>query len=391
MGVLVATRLRDEDDLVNPSARVAFDQLRDLLRGANGAAQRAHLLLQQPHRERRVARANQLAGETALDAIALELLPDVGPTRLMLAKDVVMRQRKPEEVRPVDTPIDRRLLIRVAHERDHHGHVRIDRQTGWHALVGLNDRVVLVDPRSGLLGFDKRKRQRTQAVARGGQDGVTATAGDPERRVRLLFRLRHQVARGHGQKSTLVASERLLRQQPRRDLERLLPLGSLRLALDAESAELGLRAGLTGAELHAPTRDQVERGNAFRYPGRMVVVRRQLDDPVAQADAPGALAGGREEHFGRRAMAVFFEKVVLHFPHAVEAEPVRELDLLKGIVEQLFLIARSVWPRQLMLVEQTESHVALPVSSGRAKNLTRNNTVGRRGMAAYSGKHYQGS
>ena len=63
----------------------------------------------------------------------------------------------------------------------------------------------------------------------------------------------------------------------------------------------------------------------------MVVAGRGLDDPVTQADVLGALATCAEEHLGRRGVAVFLEEVVLDLPHDVEAEAVRQFDLLERV------------------------------------------------------------
>ena len=51
-----------------------------------------------------------------------------------------------------------------------------------------------------------------------------------------------------------------------------------------------------------------------------------------------ALAGGGEEHLGRRRVAVLLEEVVLDLPHVVDAEPVGELDLVERVLEQLVLV-----------------------------------------------------
>ena len=82
-------------------------------------------------------------------------------------------------------------------------------------------------------------------------------------------------------------------------------------------------------------REQVERADAFRDARR--VIRRQLDDAVREPDALRALAGGRQEHLGRRRVGVLLEEVVFDLPREVVAEPVRQLDLLERVVEELVL------------------------------------------------------
>ena len=70
------------------------------------------------------------------------------------------------------------------------------------------------------------------------------------------------------------------------------------LGLDAESFEFGARGRHSGAPLHPPMRDEVERRNALGRARRVVVARQHQHDPVPEADVLGALRAGREEHFG---------------------------------------------------------------------------------------------
>ena len=52
-------------------------------------------------------------------------------------------------------------------------------------------------------------------------------------------------------------------------------------------------------------------------------------------------------------MRVLLEKVMLNFPHVIDAELVRELDLVERVLEQLQL--RALFPRtgQLMLIKSS--------------------------------------
>src|SRR6266540_6731200 len=77
---------------------------------------------------------------------------------------------------------------------------------------------------------------------------------------------------------------------------------------------------------------------------------------MAEPDVLGALARRRQEHLRRRAVAVLLEEVVLHFPHAVQPQPIGQLDLLEGVAQQLLLRPRRVRPRQLVLIKQPEAH-----------------------------------
>ena len=67
---------------------------------------------------------------------------------------------------------------------------------------------------------------------------------------------------------------------------------ALGLAVDAEAAELGLRARLAGAELDAAAGDQVERRDALGDARGMVEAGRDLHDAVARAGCSSS-AGSR--------------------------------------------------------------------------------------------------
>ena len=85
---------------------------------------------------------------------------------------------------------------------------------------------------------------------------------------------------------------------------------------------------------------------------------------MAETDALAALGAGGQEDLGRRAVRVLLEKVVLHRPHAVEAETVGELDLVERLAEQPLLGAGIPGARQLKLVEEAEFHGAAVASAG---------------------------
>ena len=77
---------------------------------------------------------------------------------------------------------------------------------------------------------------------------------------------------------------------------------------------------------------------------------------MAEADVLRALAGGGEEHLGRRGVRVLLEEVVLDFPRVVDAELVGELDLGEGVLEELELRAIGPRARELVFVENSELH-----------------------------------
>ena len=68
---------------------------------------------------------------------------------------------------------------------------------------------------------------------------------------------------------------------------------------------------------------------------------------VAEANAFGALAGGSQQHLGRRAVAVLLEEVVLDGPDAVEAESIGKFDLIERVLVQLVLVIGPPWSGQL--------------------------------------------
>ena len=209
-----------------------------------------------------------------------------------------------------------------------------------------------------LLGIDEREGQRADALLRRQQDRVATRARHPQRRVRLLHRLRHDVAGRHRDEPAIDARERCLGHAPDGDLETLEPCIPLDERVDAESAELGLRRRLARAELDATARDEVEHGDPLGRARGMVVTGRGLDDAVAEPDVLRALAACGEEHLGRARVGVLLEEVVLDLPHNIEAEPIGQLDLVERVLDQLELAPLVPWPRQLVLEEDAELHAA---------------------------------
>jgi hypothetical protein len=58
-------------------------------------------------------------------------------------------------------------------------------------------------------------------------------------------------------------------------------------------------------------------------------------------------------------MGIFLQKMMLHLPGIIDAQLVRQLDLIKGFLEQSMLIALVPGPGNLMFVKYAEFH-ALP-------------------------------
>ena len=226
-----------------------------------------------------------------------------------------------------------------------------------HAFL-LEDAVIVIDPLPRLARIDERKGQRADAAARRHLDGLAVGAGDPQRRMRLLQRLRHHVAARHLEELALEAGIGVHRHHVGALLDALLPHPPLldRIEADIEAAELHQRRALAGAEFDAAVGDEVERGDAFGHPRRMIVFRRHQADAVAEADVLGALRAGGEKDLGRGGVRIFLEEVVLDLPGVVDAEPVGEFDLVERLLKQPVLVALVPGPRQLVLVENAELH-----------------------------------
>jgi hypothetical protein len=101
---------------------------------------------------------------------------------------------------------------------------------------------------------------------------------------------------------------------------------------------------------------QVERAHPLGHAGR--VVRGELDDPVRQPDPLGALTRRGEEDLRRRGVAVLLEEVVLDLPGEVVPQPIGQLDLREGLLEEVVLAALVPGARKLVLVEDAELHRA---------------------------------
>ena len=205
--------------------------------------------------------------------------------------------------------------------------------TGTHFSVERP--LVVGHPVTRLFGVDERERERADALLGGEQDRLAPAARHPQRRVRLLDRLGHDVARRHLHELAVDAGERRLDHAAHRGLEALEPGVALRERVDAEAAELGLARRLAAAELDPTVGHEVEHRDPLGGARRVVELRRGEDDAVPEADLRRALAARGEEHLGRRRVAVLLEEVVLDLPHVLDAEAVGELDLVEGVLDQL--------------------------------------------------------
>src|SRR5579885_742638 len=171
--------------------------------------------------------------------------------------------------------------------------------------------------------------------------------------MRLLQRLRQHIAQWH-LKVLAVMLAGVLRHHRDDRLDRFLPDRALLVERHAERLEFGDTGALAGAEFDPAIADEVERRDALGTARRMR--RRQLHDPVTQADLLGALAGRTEKYFGSRGVGIFLEEMVLDLPGIVVAEPVGEFDLVQRILVEPPFAALFPWARQLQLVEDAEFH-----------------------------------
>ena len=120
------------------------------------------------------------------------------------------------------------------------------RDVGVHRVAdrhtfGREGRVVVVDPVARFLGIEERERERADALLRGEMDRVAAAARDPHRRMRLLHRLRDDVAGRQAHVVAGVTGERRLGEAAQGNPDALLPHRALVAGIDAERVELGCR------------------------------------------------------------------------------------------------------------------------------------------------------
>src|ERR1700674_3069565 len=191
-------------------------------------------------------------------------------------------------------------------------------------------------------------------------DRLAARARHPNRRMRFLHGLGNHFPHRHLEVLAFMALKRLLDEHSADRLERFAPHVALVCARDSEAAQLRLGRGLAGAELDPPIAYQIQRRDPLGDARRMVVARWQQHDPVPEPNLFGALAGRGQENFRRGRVRILLQKVMLHFPHVVDAEPIGELDLVQGVLKKLQLQAGLPWARKLMFIKGAELHLLWP-------------------------------
>src|SRR5580704_15396776 len=128
------------------------------------------------------------------------------------------------------------------------------------------------------------------------------------------------------------------------------------LVIDAEAVEFLDGRGSAQAKFNPAVADDIEHGSLFRHLNRMVELKRQQADAVSDANIFRTLADGAKEHFGRRTMRIFLQKVMLDLPHEIEAEPIAEFDLLQRLPVDIVFTAVVPRPGHLHFKMQTEFH-----------------------------------
>ena len=150
-------------------------------------------------------------------------------------------------------------------------------------------------------------------------------------------------------------------------MDGLVPHLLREVGVAAEATQLGPGGGAAGTELEAPVRDDVKGGGPLSGAGRVVEVRQHDGDTLPDADALRAGGGGGEEDFGRGAVGVLLEEMVLDGPCLVEPKLVGELDLRERVVVDLALGIGTPWAADGELVEDAEFHGVVNGSTGTAE------------------------
>ncbi len=177
----------------------------------------------------------------------------------------------------------------------------------------------------------------------------------PDRRVRLLQRLRVHAPRRH---LPVLTVERVLVVGPDADdvLQRLVPHLARLVRVETEALDLGARRRAAGPELDPAVAHEVEHGDALGSTDRVVVRLRQQANAVADAQVLGHRRDVAVQHLGIRAVGVLVEEVMLHRPERVEAHTIAELHLLDRVLVRLVLARGRPRLRNGDLVEHRELH-----------------------------------
>jgi hypothetical protein len=185
------------------------------------------------------------------------------------------------------------------------------------------------------VGADELEAERAKTVAAGALDGRQLRAGHPQRRMRLLHRLRHDVAQGDVEylpwcsdpaslnigkiAATASSNTSFLVTMSRPNgsssvMEALSPMPNSQRPLESRSSTATATRGMVGGE---------------------------LENAVAEPDVLRALARRGQERFRRGRVRIFLEEVMLDDPGMVVAKLVGEFHLRECVLVELELVART--------------------------------------------------
>ena len=226
-----------------------------------------------------------------------------------------------------------------------------------HAFL-LEDAVVVIDPLPRLARIDEGEGQRADAAARRHLDGLAVGAGDPQRRVRLLQRLRHHVAARHLEELALEAGIGVHRHHVGALLDALVPHPPL---LDR------IEADIEAAELHHATRSRrcrIRRGRWRRDRASRCARRRAPGDCISaasgrcrgRAGSSWCAASRRREKSRARRSANIPRGNGARLPRRSRCRAGRRVRPGRAPPGTAVLVALVPRPRQLMLVENAEFH-----------------------------------
>ena len=88
----------------------------------------------------------------------------------------------------------------------------------------------------------------------------------------------------------------------------------------------------------------------------MIVVGDHLPNSVAQPNVFRSRRGRGQKNLRSRRVRILLEKVMLHLPGIVVAEPIGQGYLVERLMKEVAFVAFIPRPRQLELVENSEAH-----------------------------------
>ena len=246
-----------------------------------------------------VRRADQLAAGTLLTGRRLFPLlvavPEVHRAGFERPFLVVKLQRELEE-RPTVGFCPRLVVGGRAHEARHDGDIRIGLVVRQLLEVAGEGVVVRVHPRAGGIEAHELEAQRAHAAMRGVLDRIELGAGHPQWWMRLLQGFGHDRTQRKLEEFAIVFPA-VVPEHRQRAAHGVLPDLAFVAEAEVEGVQLGHRGAFAQPQFDAAVGDQIEGGDLFRDPGR--VVGGHLYDAVTQADVLGALTRSGQEDLGR--------------------------------------------------------------------------------------------